>query len=115
MKLNPNEKNVFEVLWQLIKLSKLKVTATSLKNAIQQHREASTLVGLSDVLNEFNIPNLGTRLSPEQLYEIPLPAVGYFDINGGTFVTIKKIENDIIEWYHDQDGIIKESIHHIIN
>jgi uncharacterized membrane protein len=115
MKLNPNEKNVFEVLWQLIKLSKLKVTATSLKNAIQQHREASTLVGLSDVLNEFNIPNLGTRLSPEQLYEIPLPAVGYFDINGGTFVTIKKIENDIIEWYHDQDGIIKESIQNFIH
>ena len=110
MKLNLNEKNAFESLWQLIRLSKIKVTATSLKNAILQHNYPTTMLGLSEILNDFNIPNLATKLEPEQLYDIPLPAIAYFDSNGGTFVTVTKIENDTIDWRHDRDGIFKESI-----
>jgi uncharacterized membrane protein/preprotein translocase subunit YajC len=96
-------------------LSKIKVTATSLKNVLLQHHEATTLVGLSDVLTEFNIPNLATRISPEQLYNIPLPAIAHFDTNGGIFVTITKVENDQIEWIHEKQGIFKESIHEFIH
>ncbi len=115
MKLNPNEKNAFEALWQLIKFSNITVTATSLKNTLLQHQNATTLLGMSDVLNEFNIPNLATRLPIEQLQTIPLPAIAYFEANGGTFVTIKKIENDLVEWYHDTAGVFKEPIHNFIH
>lgn len=114
MKLTPNEKNAFEALLQVIKLSNVKVTAKSLKSALLQHPYAVTLVGLSDILNEFKIPNLATRLSPEQLYQIPLPAVAYFEGNGGVFVTVTKAENDTIEWRHENEGIIKESIQEFI-
>ncbi len=110
MKLNMNEKNVFEALWQLLTISKVKVTETSLKSAILQHNHPTSILGISEILNELHIPNLATRLDPGQLYEIPLPAIAYFDDNGGSFVTITKVENDTIEWRHDIEGIRKESI-----
>ncbi|MFD2520204.1 vitamin K epoxide reductase family protein [Emticicia soli] len=111
MKLTLNEKNAFEALLQVIKLSKVKVTTQSLKRAFHQHPYATTLIGLSDILAEFKVANLATRLLPEQLNQIPLPAIAYFEGNGGTFVTVTKAENDTIEWRHEKEGIIKEPIH----
>lgn len=115
MKLNPNEKNTFDILWQLIRFSDLKITATSLKKVFLQQQDGTTLAGLSDILHEFSVPNLATRISPDQLFDIPLPAIVHFDIGGGTYATIKKIENDVIEWYHDTDGIHKEPIRDFIH
>jgi len=111
MKLNDNEKNVFEALWLLIQKSGIKITATSLKNAILQTNQANTMLGLCDILYDFNIPNLATKISPEQLYEIPLPAIVHFDAMGGTFATLTKIENDTVEWVHEKFGIHTEKIH----
>ncbi|WP_305951701.1 vitamin K epoxide reductase family protein [Emticicia oligotrophica] len=110
MKLNPNEKNAFEAIWQLVRLTNLKITATSLKNALLQHPNFPTFVAFSDVLHDFNVPNLATRLTPDRLHEIPLPAIAHFEGGGGTFITITKIIDDTIEWTHDKVGIKKESI-----
>lgn len=110
MKLNPNEKNAFEAIWQLVRLTNLKITATSLKNALLQHPNFPTFVAISDVLHDFNVPNLATRLTPDHLHEIPLPAIAHFEGGGGTFITITKIKDDTIEWTHDKVGIKKESI-----
>ncbi len=110
MKLNPNEKNAFEAIWQLVRLTNLKITATSLKNALLQHPNFPTFVAFSDVLHDFNVPNLATRLTPDRLHEIPLPAIAHFEGGGGTFITITKIMDDTIEWTHDEIGIKKESI-----
>ncbi|MFY7908436.1 MAG: vitamin K epoxide reductase family protein [Emticicia sp.] len=110
MKLNPNEKNAFEAIWQLVRLTNLKITATSLKNALLQHPNFPTFVAFSDVLHDFNVPNLATRLTPDRLHEIPLPAIAHFEGGGGTFITITKIIDDTIEWTHDEIGIKKESI-----
>lgn len=110
MKLNPDEKNAFEAIWQLVRLTNLKITATSLKNALLQHPNFPTFVAFSDVLQDFNVPNLATRLTPDRLHEIPLPAIAHFEGGGGTFITITKIIDDTIEWTHDKIGIKKESI-----
>jgi uncharacterized membrane protein len=115
MKLNPNEKNAFEAIWQLVRLTNLKITATSLKNALLQHPNFPTFVAFSDVLHDFNVPNLATRLTPDRLHEIPLPAIAHFEGGGGTFITITKIIDDTIEWTHDEIGIKKESIAYFLH
>ena len=109
MSLNQNERSAFEAVWQLVVLSDIKLTQTSLKNALLQHHDFPTLAAFGDVLDEFNIPNLSTRLTPENLSEIPLPAIAHLDDDdeGGSFVVIKKVSSDKVEWQNGSKSIQK--------
>ena len=109
MNLNPSEKNAFVALEQLLKLTKVKVTSTTLKNKLLQHPDFPTLVSLSDVLTDVKVDNMATRINPYQLAEIPLPAIAHFE-SGEGYVTINKIEDNQVEWLHDKMGIRRESI-----
>jgi uncharacterized membrane protein len=110
MRLNQNEKSAFEALWQLIILADIKLTQTSLKNALLQHNDFPTFASFGDVLDEFNIPNLSTRLSAENLSEIPLPALAHLEENDGdNFVIIKSVADNQIEWQQERK-IVQENI-----
>ncbi|WP_051398013.1 vitamin K epoxide reductase family protein [Runella limosa] len=103
MKLNPTEKNAFEATNMLLYLSKVRITARGLRNALWQHPDFPSLSSLSDVLTDFNVPNMATRLTPDRLSEIPLPAMAYLQIDGGIFAPVRKVGNTI-EWLHTQRG-----------
>ncbi|PWK16678.1 peptidase C39-like protein [Arcicella aurantiaca] len=109
MTLNPSEKNAFVAVNNLLKIAKVKVTETTLKNKLLQHSEFPTLVSLSDVLTDLKVDNMATRINPYQLSEIPLPAIAHFE-NGSGYIIISKIENNTVEWLHDKMGIRSESI-----
>ena len=109
MNLNPSEKNAFVALEQLLKLTKVKVTSTTLKNKLLQHPDFPTLVSLSDVLTDVKVDNMATRINPYQLAEIPLPAIAHFE-DGTGYITINKIADNQVEWLHDKMGIRRESI-----
>ena len=109
MNLNPSEKNAFVALEQLLKLTKVKVTSTTLKNKLLQHPDFPTLVSLSDVLTDVKVDNMATRINPYQLAEIPLPAIAHFE-DGSGYGTINKIADNQVEWFHNQMGIRRESI-----
>jgi uncharacterized membrane protein len=109
MNLNPSEKNAFVALEQLLKLTKVKVTSTTLKNKLLQHPDFPTLVSLSDVLTDVKVDNMATRINPYQLAEIPLPAIAHFE-DGSGYATIHKIADNQVEWLHDKMGIRRESI-----
>lgn len=103
MKLNPSEKNALEATNMLLYLSKVRVTARSLRNALWQHPDFPSLSALSDVLTDFNVPNMATRLTPDRLPEIPLPALAHLQVEGGIFVPVRKI-GSTVEWLHTQRG-----------
>lgn len=109
MNLNPSEKNAFVALEQLLKLTKVKVTSTTLKNKLLQHPDFPTLVSLSDVLTDVKVDNMATRINPYQLAEIPLPAIAHFE-DGTGYITVHKIADNQVEWFHNQMGIRRESI-----
>jgi uncharacterized membrane protein len=109
MTLTAPEKNAFEAIRELLKVAKVRVTATTLRNVLLRHTEFPLLTSLSDVLKDLKVDNLATRLDPQKLTEIPLPAIAHFD-NGMGYVTITKIEDNTIEWWHNQAGIRRESI-----
>lgn len=109
MNLNPSEKNAFVALEQLLKLTKVKVTSTTLKNKLLQHPDFPTLVSLSDVLTDMKVDNMATRINPYQLSEIPLPAIAHFE-DGSGYGTIHKIADNQVEWLHDKMGIRRENI-----
>jgi uncharacterized membrane protein len=109
MSFNPAEKNAFQALEQLVRMSKIRVTSQTLKNTLWQHPDFPSLVALSDALNEVNVPNLATRITPERLSEIPLPALAHLNIEGGFFAPIRRISDDTVEWLHTKRGWQKQS------
>jgi Peptidase C39 family len=111
MNLTIQESNAFKAIENLVKINQIKVTSTSLKNALLCHSKFPSLIAFTDVLDEFSIPNLAVRILPDQLHQIPLPALAYFEHQSwNTFVTILQITENSITWQHNEDGIRTESI-----
>ena len=114
MKLNDAEQNAFEALNQLLRLGQVRVTPLSLKNALWQHPDFPSLSALSDVLTDFKISNLATRISPDQLADVPLPALAHLTIKDGIFAPIRKAGENI-EWLDTQRGWQTESLGEFTN
>ncbi len=103
MNLNPAEKNAIEATNILLYLSKVHVTARSLRNAMWQHPDFPSLSALSDVLTDFKVPNMATRLTPDRLAEIPLPALAQLQVDGGVFAPMRKVDSTV-EWLDTKRG-----------
>ncbi len=83
MRLNPNEQNAFQTTRQLLRLAGVRVTDRSLKTALYHHPDFPSLLAIGDVLNEYKVDTLATRLSSERLIEAPVPALAHLHTNGG--------------------------------
>lgn len=114
MKLNLSEKNALEATNMLLYLSKVRVTAHSLRDALWQHPDFPSLSALSDVLTDFNVPNMATRLTPDRLPEIPLPALAQLQVDGGVFAPVRKV-GSTVEWLHTQRGWQSESYNDFVH
>jgi uncharacterized membrane protein len=110
MNLSPVEKNAFESVKFLMKEANIKVTSSSFKEALISHYDFPSLAAISDVLEEYSVPNLATKLNPEQLAQIPFPALAHLTIEDGSFITITNISDNLIEWNHNTLGTKTESI-----
>lgn len=100
MNLNAAEKNAIDALEVLLQLSKVRVTRRTLREKLWQHPDFPSLASLSDTLDELNVTHLATRLTPERLQEIPLPAIAFLEIEGGLLVPIRTVSTHTIEWLH---------------
>lgn len=96
--------NALRALTQLLYLSNVRVTRVTLREKLWRHPDFPSLISLSDTLDEFNIDNLAVRLTPSQLFEIPLPAVVYLNSEGGIFAPVRMVASDTVEWWHDRWG-----------
>jgi uncharacterized membrane protein len=104
MNFNTVEENAFKATLKLINIAEVRVNSSSLKNALSTHHDFPSLASLSEVLEEFNVPNLATKLHPDQLSQIPLPAIAHLSIEDGSFVVITKINEHFIEYQHNTLG-----------
>lgn len=59
MKLNPAEKNAFEALEYVLHATKVKVTSPTIRERLYLHPDFPSIAALSDVLNEWKVPNVG--------------------------------------------------------
>jgi hypothetical protein len=109
MKLSINERNAFFALKRLLNLRNISVTATTLKNKLLIEPAFPSPGALSNVLKDFNLFSVVALIKPDLLTRIPTPAIAYFE-NGMGYVTIDKINNNQVTWYHNELGLYKESI-----
>lgn len=110
MKLNSSEKNAIDTLTYIVETTGVKVTTKTVKEQLYLHPDFPSLLAFSDVLHEWNIPAIATRVFREQLVEIPLPAIAYLEIKGGYFAPIRKVSSQEIEWLDTQKGWQKEPL-----
>ncbi|WP_019990225.1 vitamin K epoxide reductase family protein [Rudanella lutea] len=110
MKLTPVEKNAYDALAYLIQVARLPITAKTVKEELYLHPDFPSLLAMSDLLTEWKVSNLATRIRPEQLVEIPLPAIVYLEINGGYFAPVRKVTNERVEWLDTQRGWQTDSL-----
>lgn len=108
------DKNALDATKALLDFSNVPATRRGLKEALGQHPDFPSLSSLSDVLNDFQVPNISTRLTPDRLAEIPLPALTYLNIEGGMFAPLRSV-NGSIEWLHTQRGWQKDSISEFVH
>ena len=99
MNFNEGEKNAYSAIRSLIKNAKIKVTDQSVKQALWHHPDFPSFASFSDVLTDFKVENMGTRISIQQLSEIPLPALVHLENGGdGFFGTVTKIKDEVIDF-----------------
>jgi uncharacterized membrane protein len=103
------EKNALDATKALLDFSKVRTTKLGLKEALEQHPDFPGLNAISDVLNDFQVPNLAARLSPDRLHEIPLPALTYLSVDGGIFAPLRSV-NGNVEWLHTRRGWQHDSL-----
>ena len=110
MNLTAPQKNALHGLDMLLRLSNVRVTRATLRDKLWLHPDFPSLTSLSDTLDELKVDNMAAHLTPEQLLEIPLPALAYLDSEGGFFAPVSAIAPDAVEWWHNQRGWQKDSL-----
>ncbi|SDT43497.1 Thioredoxin [Mucilaginibacter mallensis] len=71
--------NIISVLHLLIKELHIPVTSQSVEDELQKHPEFNSLLGISDVLNNWNVPNVAYALSFDELSDADItdPFIAY--------------------------------------
>lgn len=104
-----NKENAVAVLSELFELLSLKVNQSTL-DAVRKHSSYPSLSALSDALSDFGVDNISINTSLSQLQEIPYPAIAHLHKNGGHFVVLEKLRNDLLHYIDPEKGLIIESI-----
>lgn len=71
--------NTTWVLSLLVEELRIPVTRQSIHEELQKHPDFPSLLSISDVLNNWNIPNASYQLAFEQLADVPIPFIAYFE------------------------------------
>jgi ABC-type bacteriocin/lantibiotic exporter with double-glycine peptidase domain len=72
---------------------------------LAKHPDYPSLLAVSDVLNNFNIPNQAFKIEHELLTDMPVPFIAHIRSNGDSLLLINKIESGNIfssteKWSH---------------
>jgi uncharacterized membrane protein len=92
----------------LLNQLKVKVTASTVNETLQNHPDYPSLLSISDSLKKWHIANVAFKVSDtskvsdtydyDKLKEIPLPFLTFINKNGGEFITVTQINNETITY-----------------
>lgn len=99
-------------LWAINYLvRKLRIPISSdVVEKVKYHPDYPSLLALSKSFSEWGIENLPVKLSILNLATIPLPAIAHLNCNGGRFVVLEKIVNQMVHYVDPEKGLIAELI-----
>jgi ABC-type bacteriocin/lantibiotic exporter with double-glycine peptidase domain len=106
--------NYSKTFSKLISSLKVRLTQSSALEQLENHPETNSLLAYSDTLSKFKIDNAAIKIDKNQLVELPFPFVTYHARNGGTFILIRSLKNDLVSWYDSKKGWCKDDINEFV-
>ena len=102
--------NAIAITQALVKALRAKITATTLKDKLENHPDYPSMLAISDVLKLSNIDNFVVNLTPSELHEVPMPCIAPLYTEGGIFALVSSVKDDVVEWWHHEEGKQKENM-----
>ena len=87
-----NKNNLVEVLKYLVDEMTIPVTRSSIEHELEKHPNSDSLLALSELLHNWNIPNASFELEFEKLSNLPLPFIAY--VSDNEFVTVTHLDKN---------------------
>jgi len=94
-----------EAAKRLLDLLHVKVTATTLTREIEEHPDYPSLLSISDVLNNHGVENMGIRVDPQKLEELPCPFITQVKgVKGGAefFTVVREVSKNTIHFFEQE-------------
>lgn len=101
--------NAFIVMLNFVRLLKIPVSETRVQK-VQYHPSYPSLLAISDELTLVGIENIATKITLNQLQEIPLPSIAHLNKNGGHFVVLEKLDQMTLTYFDPEVGIVEETL-----
>ncbi|OJV16203.1 MAG: hypothetical protein BGO21_00690 [Dyadobacter sp. 50-39] len=108
--MNASEVNVFNSLEYLLYKNKVKFTRSHLRRRLMEHQEPTSLAAVSEILDEYQVDHIASRLSIEKLSTISVPCMVFLDIQGGLFAPIERVSDDTVRWLSTEKGWQETSV-----
>lgn len=96
--LNRNTENSVIITSQLLRLLEVNVTQESLQNSLTGHSDYPSIISIADTLLKFKVINTITKVVPGNMDELDTPFIARLTTENGSFVVVKEITNDYIEY-----------------
>lgn len=95
--LTPQYENPVQATAALLKELKVKVNASAVNEALQNHPDYPSMLSISDGLKTWKIENMAVKVEKEKLDELPFPFIAHTKENGGSFIPVKRFADDKVE------------------
>lgn len=102
--ISPKE-NCREVLSLFLKELNVKVTDTTLRNALINHPDYPSLLSISDVLTDYGVGNVSFKVSFEKLEKMPMPFISQIKgekVQEMFYTVIRSVTNNVLSYYHPE-------------
>jgi glutaredoxin len=104
-------KNLEFVVKQLLRLLKVKVSTTTIKQKLEEHPESPSLLAISDCLNDWNISTQAYQI-PKEDYDpkdLEFPFIAHLNELDGMYIVVHEIKDDQIIYSDEQQSRVSLS------
>jgi thiol-disulfide isomerase/thioredoxin len=112
--LQPNYSNPTIALYNFLQLLKVPATLKGVDTHLQQHPNYPSLLSITDTLTIYKVEHATYEIENDKLSQLPLPFFTSYKSNGGNFVVVTNITNDIVT-YIENEATINQPIATFIN
>lgn len=107
--------NAISIVMQLLKLLKVPVTDSAVKQILTSHPDYPSLLSISDALKNWGIPNNAYQIGADDLMELPTPFIAHVRVEYGKFVIVKEVNAQSVLLINDLKKEVKVEKDNFLN
>jgi uncharacterized membrane protein len=104
------ENNSYAVVHNLFIQLHIPFTPTYLATELKNHPTYPSFQSIQDILEEYQVDNLAVQIGIEQISALELPAIAHLHTQGGYFVLLQAVDNQLVTYLDPAKGEIRMPI-----